>query len=61
MDKKGLFIGLGSAGKSQLNKIIFEEPKEPENPTFVIVDCTETKSESKIIEIKKRTDDKVDG
>ena len=53
MDKSGLFIGLGGVGKSSIDRIINNATKEKENPTFVVVDCSDDKkSDNIIVEIK---------
>ena len=53
MDKSGLFIGLGGVGKRTIDKIINNATEETENPTFVVIDCSDNKeSENIIVEIK---------
>lgn len=43
MDKDSLFIGLGGAGKTIVNKVMLQLVDEPQEPKFVIIDCSDIK------------------
>ena len=43
MDKNSLFIGLGGAGKTTVNKIMPQPVDKPKGPKFVIIDCSDIK------------------
>ena len=43
MEKNNLFIGLGGVGKSTLSKILLHSVEEPQEPKFVIIDCSDIK------------------
>ena len=57
MDKNSLFIGLGGAGKTTVNKIM-QQPVD--KPKFVIIDCSDIKDielDSENIHMEEKTNE----
>lgn len=60
MDKNSLFIGLGGAGKTTVNKIMLQPIDEPQEPKFVIIDCSDIKDiefDSENIHMEEKTNE----
>lgn len=60
MEKNNLFIGLGGVGKTTLRKILLQSVEEPQEPKFVIIDCSDSKDnelDSENIHMEEKTNE----